>query len=525
MDTTTRAGRRPALWVSLLAALGLTLALAVPQIVSPLAAHASIAPGTIVFEQLQTGGNYAATIQMRAPNGTLTNLSTGSPGYPSEDHQPSVSPDGTKIAFIGSRPDTDNSSYETLVLMVMNADGSGQTELVIPTTTGEQDSAPVWSPDGTKIAFGSQSGNYHYISVINANGSGETTLSTGGYEFNPSWSPTKTSGHYMITYERDSGVGGNGQLWIINDDGTNEHAISSTDTGYNDMAPTWSGAGGRIYFTSGEGNGLWYYSSTNGFTSGTATRSASTVNGTNGQGDPGENLESYVRSSTDGSTLVYAARDSSNHEELWSMCSTGTNVAQLTTNGATYSNWAPTYAASVTCPDAPAPTWWNSTTCDTAHNSGSHTLTHSGVTTSYRGIIACGGGSTVYTTFGITGGHQEIEWQCVELVMRYMYLIYGIAPYAANGYQVVSNYSGSVMTKVSNDGTHVPVVGDVMAYAISPNHPTNGHTAIVTAVNVTSGTGTVSVIEQNNSTTGVNSVAVSGNKVQDGVTGWLHYNQ
>jgi hypothetical protein len=60
---------------------------------------AAVAAGEIVFERL-SGGSY--TIQQRASSGALTDLSLGSGGY--ADHSPDVSPDGSKIVFIGERP-------------------------------------------------------------------------------------------------------------------------------------------------------------------------------------------------------------------------------------------------------------------------------------------------------------------------------------------------------------------------------------------------------------------------------------
>ena len=57
--------------------------------------------------------------------------------------QPAWSPDGTKIAFTSNR----DGNYE---IYTMNADGTGQTSL---TNNAAYDFDPAWSPDGTKIAF------------------------------------------------------------------------------------------------------------------------------------------------------------------------------------------------------------------------------------------------------------------------------------------------------------------------------------------------------------------------------------
>jgi hypothetical protein len=143
---------------------------------------------------------------------------------------------------------------------------------------------------------------------------------------------------------------------------------------------------------------------------------------------------------------------------------------------------------------------------------------------SYNGVEACGPGiyqgGTDYEVHFFPGAWGEYEWECVELVMRYMYLVYGIAPYNANGNTVVSNYPGSTLTKVSNTGTTVPSPGDIVSMAGTASVP-GGHTGVVTAVNVTGGTGTVTIMEQNASSDGWGTIRVSGNILGSSVTGWL----
>ncbi len=57
----------------------------------------------------------------------------------------------------------------------MNADGAGQTRL---TVNPGADSAPAWSPDGTRIAFESDRDENVDLYVMNADGSGQTRLTT-----------------------------------------------------------------------------------------------------------------------------------------------------------------------------------------------------------------------------------------------------------------------------------------------------------------------------------------------------------
>src|SRR5579863_2300262 len=95
----------------------------------------------------------------------------------------------------------------------------------------------------------------------------------------------------------------------------------------------------------------------------------------------------------------------------------------------------------------PYPSWWKSSAvCDTTKVSNSAPLG-----ASYRGVPACGpiglpaNRKTEVIFPGPKGkaGWGEYEWQCVELSMRFMYLIYGIYAYNANGNQVVDNYQNS----------------------------------------------------------------------------------
>lgn len=102
-----------------------------------------------------------------------------------------------------------------------------------------------------------------------------------------------------------------------------------------------------------------------------------------------------------------------------------------------------------------------------------------------------------------------------------MYLVDGIDPYGANGNTVVSNYSGSVLAKVSNNGTSLPSPGDIVSEAGTTGNP-DGHAGVVTAVNVTDGTGTVTIMEQNASSSGWGTIPVSGDALGSLVTGWLH---
>lgn len=64
------------------------------------------------------------------------------------------SPDGKKIVYMLEIDNSAKGTIESLDLYVINADGSGRTQ--ITTTANELETDPEWSPDGTKIACWSE---------------------------------------------------------------------------------------------------------------------------------------------------------------------------------------------------------------------------------------------------------------------------------------------------------------------------------------------------------------------------------
>ncbi|HVN53514.1 MAG TPA: CHAP domain-containing protein [Anaerolineaceae bacterium] len=178
----------------------------------------------------------------------------------------------------------------------------------------------------------------------------------------------------------------------------------------------------------------------------------------------------------------------------------------------------------------PTPAWWNGP-CDTFNYYAKTGNTYYAypLGASYLGMEACGPrhafdeGPDVAVYF-FPGAWGQLEWECVELAMRFMYLAYGIRPYAGNGNQVVQNYIGTFMEKVTN-GTpgRVPLLGDVLSYCASCSV---GHTSVVMASSVNgSGTGSITVIEQNNTVKGTSTLAVTAWRVTGNagsIIGWLH---
>ncbi len=161
---------------------------------------------------------------VNADGSGLTQLTFPS-GSTARDDAPSWSPDGRQIAF--SRDSSFNNE-----IYVMNSDGSGVMRL---TNSPGWDGEPTWSPDGSKIAFESnRDGNYH-IYVMNTDGSGLTQLTSGStQDHEPAWSPDGSK----IAFE--SNRDGNYEIYVMNADGSAPTRLTNDPA--DDLHPTWSPA-------------------------------------------------------------------------------------------------------------------------------------------------------------------------------------------------------------------------------------------------------------------------------------------
>jgi Tol biopolymer transport system component len=154
------------------------------------------------------------------------------------------SPDGAKIAFsrcsFGIECD----------IWTMNTDGTGQTQI----TTGFYDEPRSWSPDGSEIAFsrcvpsgfshGSISFSQCHIATVRPDGSGVTGLTHGsGFDYSPDWSPDGTK----IAFNRWAN-GTSSTIYTMNADGSGETAITDPAVGFA-TGPAWSPDGTKIAFT------------------------------------------------------------------------------------------------------------------------------------------------------------------------------------------------------------------------------------------------------------------------------------
>ena len=163
----------------------------------------------LAFVSTRDGDGGYELYRMNANGTSQTRLTNTDPE--ADDWQPSVSIEG-KIAFASDR---DNTLYESYDLYVRDPDSGEVTRLTFDGDPDENhfrhDSLnPVWSPDGTRIAFDSTRSGNREVWVINADGSGLVNVSNDpGQDYEPAWSPDGT----QITFT--SGRSGELDVWAV----------------------------------------------------------------------------------------------------------------------------------------------------------------------------------------------------------------------------------------------------------------------------------------------------------------------
>lgn len=163
------------------------------------------------------------------------NLTNNLPGV--HARLPDWSPDGNKIAY--ELHDCSGGSCSHSDIYVMNADGNQVTNLTNHSTTNPRTSAysPVWSTDGTKIAFVLNDDLF----IMDSNGSNRKRLTFGEKVYNPwgygggkpAWSPDGTKIAYSANWE------GNYEIYVMNADGSGPH-VNITNHPAGDTSPSWA---------------------------------------------------------------------------------------------------------------------------------------------------------------------------------------------------------------------------------------------------------------------------------------------
>jgi TolB protein len=168
-------------------------------------------------------------LSIDAGGANLTQLGVG--------RYPAWSPDGERIAFLR---DTIDSLDVYSDIWIMAADGADPVPLELPLLGFGLIGGIAWSPDGTRIAFGSHPSSLpqnHGIWVVDADGTDPVKLVSGS---GPAWSPDGS----QIAYSRQRAGGDSAEIWVMDADGTNPTWLISDGFG-----PAWSPDGTEIAFT------------------------------------------------------------------------------------------------------------------------------------------------------------------------------------------------------------------------------------------------------------------------------------
>ena len=166
-------------------------------------------------------------------------------------------PDGTSLVYCSD-------SSGNFEIWTMHADGSSPTQV---THTGGRVLFPDMAPDNKHIVFAGtvgQDANTDVYVVDAADGGHLKALTTckdaaaGCANDYPSWSP---DGKHIVFIHQDdyvNDVGVNQQVWLMNADGTDKHALT-TGAAPKDQLPSWSPDGKYVVYASGVGDneGIW----------------------------------------------------------------------------------------------------------------------------------------------------------------------------------------------------------------------------------------------------------------------------
>lgn len=184
--------------------------------------------GKYIYLSMSMGSGSTDLYKIDADSGEIVKRLTKGPAG-AINVEPSLSPDGKKIAFSsdrGGRP----------MIYTMDEDGSNIKRL---TFDGVYNASPSWSPDGKKIAFAGQSNNNFDVFVMNADGSNIIRVTSAkkangqlAHNEDPSFSPD--SRFLIYTSNRT----GKNQLYISTADGSEERRV--TNDSYNYYKPKWS---------------------------------------------------------------------------------------------------------------------------------------------------------------------------------------------------------------------------------------------------------------------------------------------
>lgn len=193
----------------------------------------------IAFQRYEQSTGYRDVFVVNLDGTGLTRVTQ----TPEDEYSFSWSPGGTRLVV-----------RKLTELILINTDGTSQTTLATP-PAGTQYRLPKWSPDGSKIAFLSESDatGRGDVYTVNVDGTGLTQVTHTPSLFKPGfdWSPDGTRLVYRTRETSDS------KVYVVNRDGTGNTPVATVGE-MDDIVPLWSPDGSRILFAPQGYNGGLY---------------------------------------------------------------------------------------------------------------------------------------------------------------------------------------------------------------------------------------------------------------------------
>lgn len=192
--------------------------------------------GSQIVLQIRTAGNTEICL-INTEGGDIRNLTNN----PARDIHPAWSPDGSKIVFSSNR----GGNYDVFAIYSMNADGSGQHRIYYSNAFSYY---PSWSPDGKQVVFANdkedgRTGNFEIFSIEPETVNAEKRLTFRRLkDAEPVFSPDGN----RIAFA--SNTDGNMEIYIMNSDGS--ALLRVTRDTSDDLNPSWSPDGNKIIFSS-----------------------------------------------------------------------------------------------------------------------------------------------------------------------------------------------------------------------------------------------------------------------------------
>ena len=173
------------------------------------------------------------------------------------DRAPVFSPDGQKIAFESKAPTAESTDDghpnaevdDTLEIYVIDTDGTNKTQL---THNNVDDGHPTWSPNGNQIAFTSMVENIYQIFIVNAAGGTpkQLTFSDASY-YHPIFTPDGKRIIYVSSGDNHY------TIWMMNTDGSNKTQLTNHIGAH--FEPSISRDGKKLVFSSDRSDHMRIY--------------------------------------------------------------------------------------------------------------------------------------------------------------------------------------------------------------------------------------------------------------------------